>query len=91
MKKSKILPVAPDEANDNETVAVNTNEVEQSNSTPDPIDRLELVRTLPEVEWAEESKQAQGGIEHFKDVDGRTMNVVVHGGELKKQMNVSEC
>lgn len=49
------------------------------------INRLEVVRQLPEVDPDVKTKQAQGGIQHFKDVDDRTMNVVIHKGELYKQ------
>jgi hypothetical protein len=49
------------------------------------IDRLELVRDLPEIAADIEAVQVKGGIEHFKDVDRRTMNVVAYGGQLCKQ------
>jgi hypothetical protein len=49
------------------------------------IDRLELVRELPEIAADVEAVQVKGGIEHFKDVDRRTMNVVAYGGQLCKQ------
>lgn len=49
------------------------------------IDRLELVRELPEVAADIKAVQVKGGIEHFKDVDRRTMSVVAHDGQLWKQ------
>lgn len=49
------------------------------------IDRLELVRELPEIAADVEAMQVKGGIEHFKDADRRTMSVVAHDGQLWKQ------
>ena len=49
------------------------------------IDRLDLVRELPEVAADVEAVQVKGGIEYFKDADRRTMRVVAHGGQLCKQ------
>ena len=51
----------------------------------EPIDRLERVRALPEVDVSENVQQMTGGIEFFKDGDERTMRVCVFDGELCKQ------
>lgn len=84
-----IQPVAnvPDDANEN---LAGPEAKDDSSDTENPvsevvIDRLELVRELPEIAADVEAVQVKGGIEYFKDVDRRTMRVVAHGGQLCKQ------
>lgn len=84
-----ISPVAnvPDDANENLAGPDVDAETETSSDEVSEvvIDRLELVRELPEIAADVEAVQVKGGIEHFKDVDRRTMNVVAYGGQLCKQ------
>lgn len=51
----------------------------------EPINRLDRVRALKEVPAEAVTAQMLGGIEYFKDADGRTMRVCVSDGELCKQ------
>ncbi|MBC3906215.1 hypothetical protein [Undibacterium umbellatum] len=51
----------------------------------EPIDRLDRVRALKEAPADAVTAQMLGGIEYFKDANGRTMRVCVADGELCKQ------
>jgi hypothetical protein len=51
----------------------------------EPVNRLEVVRNLPEVDVDEDVIAVTGGIEAFKGEDRRTMRVVVYFGELHQQ------
>ena len=51
----------------------------------EPVNRLEVVRKLPEVDADEDVIAVSGGIEAFKGEDRRTMRVVVYCGELHQQ------
>lgn len=68
-------------------VEINDDPQETAKAAADiePIDRLDRVRALKEVAADVETAQMQGGIEYFKDADGRTMRVCVADGELCKQ------
>lgn len=57
--------------------------------TATAVHRLARAQALTELEKSKDDRVngtlAQEGIQSFKDVDGRTMNVVVAGGALYKQ------
>lgn len=86
-KVAAILPVANTVDESNEDLSKPETDVEQTEDQASDavIDRLELVRELPEIGIDIEAVQVKGGIEYFKDVDRRTMRVVAHGGQLCKQ------
>lgn len=86
-KVAAILPVANAVDESNEDLSKPETDVEQTEDQASDvvIDRLELVRELPEIASDVEAVQVKGGIEHFKDADRRTMNVVAYGGQLCKQ------
>ena len=90
-KTSKAATTLEVKANDetngaqDETQNASESTTNETKEVAEPINRLEVVRQLPEVDPDVKTKQAQGGIQHFKDVDDRTMNVVIHKGELYKQ------
>jgi|GEM_PF-2213732 len=72
----KTIPVEP---------ADETTEEVKSQAEFEPIDRLDRVRALKEAPADAVTAQMLGGIEYFKDADGRTMRVCVADGELCKQ------
>jgi hypothetical protein len=87
-KDAAIAPVAniTDESNDDLSKPEADAEQVDELVSDVVIDRLELVRELPEVAADVEAVQVKGGIEYFKDADRRTMRVVAHGGQLCKQV-----
>lgn len=86
-KVAAILPVAniADETNEELSKAEISTEQAEDQVGDVVIDRLELVRELPEIASDVEAVPVKGGIEYFKDADRRTMCVVAHGGQLCKQ------
>jgi hypothetical protein len=60
-------------------------EMNMPSDTTAAVHRLERARSLPELAAGEKAKLVADGIQSFKDVDRRTMNVVIAGGTLHKQ------